>query len=219
MTRSIGGRLNMDASFTPAYGLDINDTNVYQALKSFVGIVVPNGTPIQRGQQNRVPMPNTPCVILTTLGTPKRIGTNLDETEALLDVGEITGFIATVTADFEYRVQADFYSPDAESWAMSAELLWLDTIGFNAMPQGMKPLFAEDRRQAPLIGGEEQFLQRWTMTFVLDYRPTWTQPTQAATSLAIVPEPVEVYFSGDQGNRKTGARLKRQRRDTDRRRR
>jgi hypothetical protein len=176
--------------------IDITDTNVYQALVSFAALAVPTGTPILRGQQNRIPMPNVPCVIITTLGTPNRIGTNNEGTEAIVVDGEITGFTASVTADFEYRAQADFYSPQAESWAMAAELLWRGSIGFAAMPEGMKPLYSEDRRQIPLIGGEEQYLQRWTMTFVLDYQPTWTQATEAATSLTIIPEPIEVFFPG-----------------------
>lgn len=174
--------------------LDINDTAIYTAVKAFAALVVPANTPIQRGQQNRVPMPSVPCVVLTTLGTPKRIGTNLEATEAVLVNGVITGFTAAVTADYEYRVQADFYSPDAESWAMAAEMLWRGTIGFNAMPAGMKPLYSEDRRQAPIIAAENQWIQRWTMTLVLDYQPTWTQPTEAATSLTITPEPIEVFY-------------------------
>ena len=174
--------------------LDIDDTAIYTAVKAFAALIVPTGTPIQRGQQNRVPMPDVPCVILTTLGVPTRIGTNAENTEAVIVDGEITGFTAAVKADFEYRVQADFYSPDAESWAMAAELLWRGSIGFAAMPAGMKPLYSEDRRQAPLIGAEDQFLQRWILTFVLDYQPTWTQPTNAATALVIIPEAIEVFF-------------------------
>lgn len=174
--------------------IDITDTDVYTALVSFAQLVVPSGTPILRGQQNRIPEPNVPCVILTTLGTPKRIGTNADGTAPIIVDDQITGFTASVTADFEYRVQADFYSPDAESWAMSAELLWLDNIAFTALPDGMKPLYSEGRLQLPIIGGEDQWIQRWTMTLVLDYQPTWTQPTEAATSLTVIPEPVEVFF-------------------------
>lgn len=175
--------------------LDINDTAVYTAVKAFAGLIVPANTPVLRGQQNRIPMPSVPCVILTTLGAPNRIGTNTENTEAVLSNGVITGFTAAVTADFEYRVQADFYSPDAETWAMSAEMLWRGTIGFTAMPAGMKPLYSEDRRQAPIIAAENQWIQRWVLTLVLDYQPTWTQPTEAATSLTVVPEPIEVFFT------------------------
>jgi hypothetical protein len=177
-------------------GLNLTDANVYQALGGFVALAVPTGTAILRGQQNRIPMPDVPCVILTTIGTPKRIGTNADGTAPVIVDDELTGFTASVTADFEYRVQADFYSPDAESWAMSAELLWLDNIAFTAMPQGMKPLYSEGRMQLPIIGAENQWLQRWVMTLVLDYQPTWTQATEAATSLTIIPEPIEVFFPG-----------------------
>ncbi|MGA7539851.1 MAG: hypothetical protein WBW93_13910, partial [Steroidobacteraceae bacterium] len=158
--------------------LNITDADVYAGIAQFIALCVPQGTTITQGQQNRIPMPSGPCVILTTLGAPERIGTNDDDTVPVVDAaGTITGYTAGVTADFVYHVQADFYSPQAESWAMSAELLWRDNIGINAMPDGMKPLYSEGRMQLPIVGGEDQWIQRWTMTLVLDYQPTWSQPT------------------------------------------
>jgi hypothetical protein len=174
--------------------LDITDSDVYDALCSFVSMIVPEGTPIQRGQINGVPMPSVDCVILTTIGAPDRIGTNLDTTEAVIVDGVIVGFTAAVEADFKYSVQADFYSQYAESWAMSAELLWRDKIGYAAMPAGIKPLYSEGRQQLPIIGAENQWIQRWTMNLFLDYQPTWTQPTQAALTANVIPEPIDVFF-------------------------
>lgn len=189
--------------------LDITDNEIYNGLVGFIKLVVPAGTPILRGQQNRVPMPNTDFVLLTTLGAPRRIGTNLELTEPAgwqadsqipadsntpADSGGSAGFTQYVTADFEYRVQADFYSALAESWSMAAELLWYGKPGWYQMPAGMKPLYSEDRRQLPLVGGEQQWIQRWTMTLVLDYQPTWTQTTEAATVATVIPEPIDAYF-------------------------
>lgn len=174
--------------------LDISDSDVYAALEGFFKLIVPQGTPIVRGQQNRVSMPSVPCVVMTTIGTPRRIGTNAESTEATVVDGEITGFVAEVEADFEYSVQADFYSPDSESWAMAAELLWRGKIGWSFMPEGMKPLYSEGRQQLPLVGDENQWVQRWTMTLVLDYAPTFTQATQAATVATVTPEAIDVFF-------------------------
>ena len=178
--------------------LDITDADVYAALTGFFQLIVPTGTLILRGQQNNIPMPDTDFVLMTTLGAPKRIGTNVDSTEAILDSqGNFLGFTAAVTADYEYRVQADFYSVSAESYAIAAELLWRDGISWDAMPDNIKPLYSEDCRQLPLIGAENQWIQRWTMTLVLDYRPTFTQPAQAATALTVVPEAIDVYLPPD----------------------
>lgn len=175
--------------------LSLTDNDIYDALIGFFELIVPSGTPILRGQQNRVPQPNVDYVLMTTLGAPRRIGTNADSTEAVFDAdGNITGFVAAVTTDYEYRVQADFYSSLAESWAIAAEQLWRDTIGWTAMPAGMKPLYTEDARQLPLIGAENQWIQRWTMTLVLDYQPTWMQPTEAATAVTVIPEPIDVFL-------------------------
>lgn len=197
--------------------LSPNDSDVYSALiTDFFSMILPANTPVVRGQSNRIPMPNVPCVILTTIGAPRRIGTNTDTVTvegwsadgAPIDttadgypnewtadgaVGELI-FTATSEADFEYSIQADFYSPDAESWAMATELLWRDKFGWYSMPDGMKPLYSEGRQQLPLIGGEEQWVQRWTMTLVLDYKPTFTQSTQAATVANVIPEPIDVFY-------------------------
>lgn len=185
--------------------LDISDSDVYIALEGFFKLIVPNGTTIQRGQLNRVPMPSGPCVIMTTIGAPSRIGTNAESTEAVVINGQITGFEALTEADFEYSVQADFYSAaDAntgfaasESWAMAAELIWRGKIGWYFMPEGMKPLYSEGRMQLPVVGAENQWLQRWTLTLVLDYAPTFTLPTQAATTATVIPEAVDVFFPAD----------------------
>lgn len=182
--------------------LDLTDNDVYNALVAFVGTIVPTGTPVIRGQQNRVSMPSGPCVVLTTLGAPSRIGTNAESTEATVVNNQITGFEALVEADFEYSVQADFYSAAdpitgfaaSESWAMATELLWRSKIGWSLMPEGMKPLYSEGRQQLPIVGSENQWIQRWTMTLTLDYQPTWTQTTQAATAATVVPEPIDVFF-------------------------
>lgn len=181
--------------------LDISDSDVYVALEGFFKLIVPNGTPIQRGQQNRVPRPSQPCVIMTTIGVPRRVGTDAESTEAVVVDGEITGFDYLVEADFEYAVQADFYSntdptgfAPSESWAMAAELLWRSKFGWAFMPEGIKPLYSEGRQQLPLIGEDNQWGQRWTMTLVLDYAPTFTQATQAATVATVIPEAIDVFF-------------------------
>jgi hypothetical protein len=175
--------------------LNITDSEVYAGLIAFIATIVPSGTPIVKGQQNRVAMPNVPCVVLTTLGATRRIGTNADSIEALTNTeGEITGFEVSVQADFEYTVQADFYSPDAESWAMAVELVWRDKIAFASMPAGMKPLYSEGRQQLPIVAAEDQWIQRWTMTLVLDYQPIYTQATQAATVVTVIPKAIDVFF-------------------------
>lgn len=178
--------------------INITDNEVYTALAGWLLAlgVVPPGTTIQRGQQNRVSMPSSACVIMTTLGIPDRIGTNERGVAPVTNShNQVTGYTASVSADFIYRVQLDFYSPSAESQAVAAELLWRDNLGIVQMADGMKPLYSEDLRQLPLIGGEEQFLQRWTITLVLDYQPVWTQPTEACDSVTVIPQPVDVYLS------------------------
>lgn len=165
--------------------LNIADSDVYKGLCAFINLIVPVGTPIDQGQQNRVPMPSVDCVILTTIGAPTRIGTNYDQVEPAETL---------ITADFEYVVQADFYSQYAESWAMSAELLWRDKNAWYGVPAGMKPLYSEGRMQLPLLGGENQWINRWTLTLVLDYKPTLTLATESADTATVIPEPIDVFF-------------------------
>ena len=90
--------------------LDITDADVYAGVYGFLRLIVPNApwtcgaktypaAPILRGQQNRVPMPDVPCVLMTTVGTPHRIGTNTDSVEAVIVDGELVGFTAAVEAE------------------------------------------------------------------------------------------------------------------------
>ena len=170
--------------------LDITDSDVYAALTGFFGLIVPAGTPILRGQQNRVPMPSGDFVLMTALGA-ERIGTNADGTA--FSGGAYT---ASVSSDYRYRVQADFYgSANAEAWGTAAELLWRDGIAWDSMPSNIKPLYSDGLQQMPIIGAEDQWIRRWTLTLVLDYRPTWTQPTQTAGSLTVDLVPIEVDFA------------------------
>ena len=52
--------------------LDISDDAIYTALSALIAVIVPGSTPINRGQQNRIPMPAEDCVYITTIGAPAR---------------------------------------------------------------------------------------------------------------------------------------------------
>ena len=174
--------------------LDITDTDVYTAVAAFLQLVVGAGVEILQGQQNRIAPPLAPFVLMTALGA-ERIGTNTDGTAPVLTGGVVTGFTASVAADYRYRVQVDFYgAADAEAWATAAELLWRDGIGFDSMPSNIKPIYSERLDQNPLLDAERQWRRRWCLMLVLDYRPTWTQPTEAATGVTVGVEPIEVFY-------------------------
>jgi hypothetical protein len=174
--------------------LDITDTDVYAAVLAFITLVVGPSVEILQGQQNRVAPPLDPFVLMTALGA-ERIGTNTDGTTPVLTSGVVTGFTASVSADYRYRVQVDFYGgAEAEAWATSAELLWRDGIAFDSMPSNIKPIYSERLEQNPLIDAEHQWRRRWCLLLVLDYRPTWTQPTEAATGVTVGVEPIEVFY-------------------------
>ncbi len=71
--------------------IDISDADVYAAVIAFLRLIVPTNVEIRQGQQNRVPMPSAQTIVLTALGAD-RIGTNTDDTAAVLTNGTVTGF-------------------------------------------------------------------------------------------------------------------------------
>lgn len=160
----------MSASITPV------PTDVQNAVQAFIKGLLPTNTPIVFGIQNRVAMPQTGFVLITPL-YQMRLSTNMDTYDDMFpDAG------ATFSAEQDTRIdmQLDFYGPNAGAWAAMISTLWRDEYGVNALSPNCAPLYIDDARMMPLTTAEEQYLQRFTSTGVLQYNPVTTLPQQFA---------------------------------------
>jgi hypothetical protein len=135
------------------------------------------GVTIVRGQVNRVPMPESPCVFLTEihladLQVPS-ITTDPDEQQS------------TIHGPQRIGVQADFYGLLAGQFCSASKQALRSNYAFANMPEAIKVLYTDDGRQAPLVTGEEQYEARWILTIATQYNPTVTVPQQTATAVSV----------------------------------
>lgn len=78
-------------------------------------------------------------------------------------------------------VQFDFYGEQAGDWASVAETLWRDAYAVDILSPEAVPLYTDTASMVPLVTGEDQFLERFVMTAVLQWNPQVTTPQQSAT--------------------------------------
>ena len=73
-------------------------SNVQAALKSFLVAVLPSGTRVVSGQQNRVPEPSDDDFVVMTTTLIQRLETNIDDYTDAVFTGSIAGTLLTITA-------------------------------------------------------------------------------------------------------------------------
>ena len=150
--------------------ISITEQDVFTALVTVLGGILPTGTEIVQAQQNGVPMPKGAFVAMTP-GNTKRLETN---TNTYTDPGTNPG-TKNVLTPAQFTVQLDFYGPDSMDWANMVQSLLRDDYGvqaFVAVNTGISPLYADDPVQIPLVTGENQYEQRWKLDAVLQINPT-----------------------------------------------
>lgn len=150
-------------------------------IKAFLDSIVPTGTPVLRGPVNRVTLPKVPCVVFTYL-FQTRLRTNLHTDD---DPYPTPGGSTTTEQGTEVRVQMDFYGPASNEWAVAATMLWRDEYACDIMQPDATPLYSDDARMIPLVTGEEQYLERYAITAMLQWNPVTVTAQQFADTLDV----------------------------------
>ena len=164
---------------TPYVPSIVIDT-VISALGAFAQPFIGEGTPIVRGQQNRVASP--PSDATGWLKLTELLQVDL-ETPVLSDDAP-DGQIALASPK-RIDVQMDFYSPSAGDWCAAVKGVYRSAYAVAQFPAGIAPLYCDDGRQMPLITAEQQYEDRWTLTATLQYNPVVSLPQQSADTLAV----------------------------------
>jgi hypothetical protein len=150
-------------------------------IMAFLVSIVPTGTPVLRGPMNRVPLPKEPCVIFTYL-FQLRLRTNIHYDQNLNPLAGNTG----TEQGTRVQVQMDFYGPQSTEWALAAEMLWRDEYACNILSPEAVPLYTDDARMVPLVTGEDQYWERYTVTAMLQWNPVTVVSQQFADTLDVV---------------------------------
>jgi len=158
----------MTAAVTPTQAA------MFVALQAFIMDVL--GLDIDhvvQGLGNGVSMPLNGFVAMTQI-MQTRLATNVDA------YNDPTPTMGTKNSQqsTQVTVQLDCYGLNAGDWASILSTLLRDEYACTSLAPSVQPLHADDPRLMPLIDGEQQYEQRWTVNAVLQINPVVSTPMQ-----------------------------------------
>ena len=163
--------------------LDINDQDVFTAMRVFIQSFVPSTVQVVQAQDNKVPMPKGGFITMNNTGMD-RLSFNIDNYQSVVQ-GK------TVLTPTKYSMQLDFYGPSSQIWAVETMALFRDEYATEIFPSNIQPLYADDPVQLPLIDGEQQYEQRWKLEGNLQYNPTLTTSQQSMLDVVVGLAPID----------------------------
>ena len=166
--------------------IDINDQDVFTAMRTFLQSFIPSTVQVVQAQDNRVPMPKGGFITMNNTGMD-RISFNIDNYESVLQ-GK------TILTPTRYSMQLDFYGSLSQTWAMQTVALFRDEYATAIFPSNIQPLYADDPMQIPLVDGEAQYEQRWKLFASLQYNPILSTTHQSMTAVEIELAPIDQTF-------------------------
>lgn len=125
---------------------------------------------IVRGQVNNVPAPLPPSIVITEVLMPQFTTTRTSINSA----GDHISYLMPKRLD----LQIDCYGNRAGEMANIAATMLRSLAATEFFPDGIEPLYCSDAFQSPLITGEKQYENRFTLTFSVQYNEAVTLPTE-----------------------------------------
>ncbi len=162
--------------------IDLTESAILKALRFFVLDALPalTGPNVLKGQQNRIPMPTGPNFVIITPTARAQLATTARSYEPPTDPAPADGARNTQRST-SVTIQMDVYGPAAAENAQVIGTLLRDMYGCDFLrPYRCQPLYCGDPVQLPLITGEQQYEQRWTISAVLQFNPTVSTSQQFA---------------------------------------
>ena len=160
----------------------ITESNLFQALGAFLQNILPAGTTVVRGQENRVAEPATPNFAIMWPSTQERISQNTDS---------YTSTARNVAQSISRTVQVDLHGPSSAENAFLLSTLARDEYGVNFFASesigslGIQPLYTSDPRQLQFIDGEQQSEEKWAVEVTMQLNPVITIPQDSANQLSM----------------------------------
>lgn len=161
--------------------VNVTESDLFTALRSFLLTVIGDSVEVIQTQNNRVPMPLGPFIAMTPLfitglSTPVTSyhdpGTNPGE--------------RSDTRTTEWRVQLDFYGPNAAVQAATIAGIWRTDYAADLLKGGpLQPLYPGELQQTTMVNAEIQWESRWTLELRAQFIPVVTSPQDFADQLVI----------------------------------
>jgi hypothetical protein len=163
---------------------------VYAPIIAFIiAITGLPATQVVQGIPNRVPMPKPGFITVQALFRSRLI-TNID----IWDEVDTPPVQAGIQEGVDLRVQIDCYGTTACDWANMLSATLRDEYGCTQIgtlaaaqtpPFELEPLYADDARMIPLVAGEEQYEERWSVDAHFQVNPLTTIPQQYADTAKV----------------------------------
>ena len=149
---------------------------VFIVLRTFIKSII--NCEVIQGLGNYVSMPVGGFIAITPLFQTK-LSTNYNTFhDGTFDTVPTSVMTQSSLQAAELTIQIDCYGVNSAEWATAISTLLRDDYGCIALAPYCQPLHADDPKQIPLITGEENFEQRWTLNAVLQYNPVTTVPIE-----------------------------------------
>lgn len=155
---------------------DITDDAIMAAMGGFLEAVLPDGVEVIQGQANRVPEPKSPDFVVMTDASRRQLSTTTHSYDPVAGTNAV-GRSNALT------IQLDVYGPNSSDNAQVIATLFRDAYGCEALGPAIQPLYCDDGQQMPLVNGEFQYQDRWTLRATLQANPAITTPAQFASSV------------------------------------
>ena len=158
-----------------------DESQILAAARAWLLAVLPVGTEVVRGQDNRVPQPRGPCFAVLTPGQLEPLST------------QVTGYADTAPPSSSSRcdrlscrltLMLDLYGPNGADLAQTVAGLF--ALGPELAPwpdPAIQPLYAEAPRQGPFLDGERQMEECWRLPLLLQINQTLTTAQDFAAVL------------------------------------
>jgi hypothetical protein len=168
--------------------IDITETYILSALRSYLISVLPSGTEVVKGQINRVPAPTSPSYVVMTMMMRERLDTTTDTYQDNVTTGFQYSQVST-----EFTIQCDFHGLTSGDMAQIVSTLFRDhsandffsTVTVGGVNMTCQPLYTSDPRQMPFYDDQGQVEYRQSVDICLQANPTVTQVQQFAASLQV----------------------------------
>ncbi len=157
----------------------LTDDAIITALRAFLLAVLPDGVEVVLGQVNRVPEPTSLDHVIITPARREQLSTTTHS------YSMATG-MSVVARSNAVHFQLDVYGPNSTDNVQVIATLFRDAWGCDFLaPYQVQPLYCDDGRQMPLVNGEYQYEDRWTMTAAVQANPPVAVPVDFAANVAV----------------------------------
>ncbi|OYV46729.1 MAG: hypothetical protein B7X10_04755, partial [Burkholderiales bacterium 21-58-4] len=155
----------MTATVSPAR------VDIFTQLRAFIlGVIT---CEVVQGLGNGTVMPLGGFIAITPL-FQNRLATNVN---TYADPTPTTGTKDSLQA-VRYTVQIDAFGATSSDWATIISTAFRDEYACVALGPNVQPLFCDDPKMIPLVDGEGQWNERWSITAYMQYNPVVTTPMQ-----------------------------------------